>query len=147
MCILRAVSTQSIVCNINQRYLIIAFMCIGTLLAVVIPIIEYETFILLIGSVFVPLFGVVLSDYFIVKRRLYSESMMYGKETRKIGYPAIVAWIFGILLYYLLSSISPIYVPNWPTIGATIPSFILSSLIYLAIIYRRKIRYQVKRLY
>lgn len=142
-----AVSTQSIIRNINQRYLIIAFMCLSTILAIVIPIIEYETFLLLIGSVFVPLFGVVLADYYIVKRRVYSENMMYGKEAKKVGYPAIVAWIFGILLYYLLSSISPIYVSSWPTTGATIPSFMLSSLAYLTIIYRRKVRHQIKKLH
>jgi hypothetical protein len=35
------------------------------------------------------------------------------------------------LLYYILSSLSPLYIPNWPAIGATIPSFIVSSLIYV----------------
>ena len=103
-----------------------------------IPISQYETFILLIGSVFVPLFGVVLSDYYIVKRRQYTQDMMYGKNVPKIGFPAIVAWSFGVLLYYLLSSLSPIYILQWSQIGATIPSFMGASLLYLGIIQRSK---------
>ena len=93
---------------------------------------------------FVPLFGVVLSDYYIVKRRRYTESMMYGstagnngsnRAALKIGFPAIIAWSIGVLLYYLLSSLSPIYIPNWPPIGATIPSFIASALLYAGMMY------------
>ena len=133
-----AVSTQSIFHKIKQRYLIIGFTALSTVLAMLIPISQYETFILLIGSVFVPLFGVVLSDYYIVKRRQYTKDMMYGKNVLKIGFPAIVAWSFGVLVYYLLSSLSPIYILQWSQIGATIPSFIGSSLLYLGIIQRSK---------
>ena len=59
--------------------------------------------------------------------------MMYGESTLKIGFPAILAWSVGVFLYYILSSLSPIHIPNWPTIGATIPSFIVSSLLYIII--------------
>jgi len=133
-----AVSTQSIFHKIKQRYLIIGFTALSTILALLIPISQYETFILLIGSVFVPLFGVVLSDYYIVKRRQYTQDMMYGKNVLKIGFPAIVAWSFGVLLYYLLFSVSPIYIPQLSQIGATIPSFVGSFLLYLGITQRGK---------
>jgi nucleobase:cation symporter-1, NCS1 family len=141
-----AVSTQSIFRKIKQHYLIIGFTALSTILAMTISIANYETFILLIGAVFVPLFGVVLSDYYIVKRRRYTESIMYGVAgdsvsgsnkgaALKIGFPAIIAWSIGVLLYYLLSSLSPIYIPNSPPIGATIPSFIASALIYAGVMY------------
>ena len=54
-----AVSTQSIIRKIKQPYLIIGFTGLSTVLAMSISIANYETFILLIGAVFVPLFGVV----------------------------------------------------------------------------------------
>jgi putative hydroxymethylpyrimidine transporter CytX len=141
-----AVSTQTIFRKIKQVYLIIGFTALSIILAMTISIANYETFILLIGAVFVPLFGVVLSDYYIVKRRRYTESMMYGatagnsnngsnRAALKIGLPAIIAWSIGVLLYYLLSSLSPIYIPNWPPIGATIPSFIASALLYAGMMY------------
>jgi putative hydroxymethylpyrimidine transporter CytX len=144
-----AVSTQSIFRKIKQLYLIIGFTALSTVLAMTISIANYETFILLIGAVFVPLFGVVLSDYYIVKRRRYTESIMYSAsngDASKIGYPAIIAWSIGVLLYYLLSSLSPIYIPNWPPIGATIPSFIVSALLYIGMMYyTRKRGYLLKK--
>jgi putative hydroxymethylpyrimidine transporter CytX len=137
-----AVSTQSIFRKIKQVYLIIGFTTLSTILAITVSIASYETFILLIGAVFVPLFGVVLSDYYIVKRRIYTEAMMYGGGDSSgkhaaliIGFPALLAWSIGVLLYYLLSSLSPIYIPNWPPIGATIPSFIASALLYAGMMY------------
>jgi cytosine/uracil/thiamine/allantoin permease len=60
--------------------------------------------------------------------------MLYVPQNRLgIGVPAIIAWTFGALLNYILSPLSPIYMPQLPTIGATIPSLAAASLIYLAI--------------
>jgi hypothetical protein len=58
---------------------------------------------------------------------------MYGNNIAKIGYPAMVAWFAGALTYYLLSQLSPIYMSQLPTIGSTIPSLIVSSMLYLLI--------------
>src|SRR5215211_281360 len=90
--------------------------------------------LLLIGAIFVPLFGVVLTDYYIVKRKKYTEQMLYVRQNRTgIGVPAIIAWTLGALLNFILSPLSPIYMPQLPAIGATIPSLAAASLIYLAI--------------
>jgi purine-cytosine permease-like protein len=100
----------------------------------VVSIDQYEVFLLLIGAIFVPLFGVVLTDYYIVKRQKYTEQMLYVRQDRLgIGVPAIIAWTLGALLNYMLSPLSPIYMPQLPAIGATIPSIAAASLIYLAI--------------
>jgi nucleobase:cation symporter-1, NCS1 family len=141
-----AVSTQSIFRKIKQRYLIIGFVTLSIVLAITISIETYETFILLIGAVFVPLFGVVLSDYYIIKRRKYTYTMMYDENTLKIGFPAILAWSVGVFLYYILSSLSPIHIPNWPAIGATIPSFIVSSLLYIIIMNIRQQGHVLKKI-
>jgi nucleobase:cation symporter-1, NCS1 family len=129
-----AVSTQSIFRKIKHHHLIIGFITLSVILAMTISIANYETFILLIGAIFVPLFGVVLSDYYIIKQRKYEYSMMYDENALKIGFPAIIAWSLGVFVYYTLSSLSPIYIPNWPAIGATIPSLIVSSLAYIIVI-------------
>jgi NCS1 family nucleobase:cation symporter-1 len=129
------ISSQNIFPNLNQRYLIIGFSIVSTILAIFISIEGYEQFLLLIGALFIPLFGVLLTDYFLVKRRRYQIDMMYGNGNKliKIGYPAIVAWSIGVVLYYLLSQLSPIYLSEIPTVGSTIPSLIVSSLLYLLI--------------
>lgn len=128
-----AISSQSIFQNLNQRHLIIGFSIASTILAIFISIEGYEQFLLLIGALFIPLFGVLLTDYFVLKRGRYQNDMMYGNNLIKIGYPAIVSWFMGAVLYYLLSQLSPVYISQLPTIGSTIPSLIVSSLSYLLI--------------
>jgi cytosine/uracil/thiamine/allantoin permease len=60
--------------------------------------------------------------------------MLYVRQNRLgIGVPAIIAWTLGALLNYILSPLSPIYIPQLPAIGATIPSLAAASLIYLGI--------------
>jgi purine-cytosine permease-like protein len=68
----------------------------------------------------------------------------YDAKTNKIGYTAIVAWLIGVLVYYLLSSLSPIYMSDLPQIGATIPSLVVSSLSYIAIKYSLS-RFRIKK--
>jgi nucleobase:cation symporter-1, NCS1 family len=129
-----SVSMQNIFSKISQRPLVVGFTAISAVLAMVVSIQEYEVFLLLIGAIFVPLFGVVLTDYYILRRQKYTEQMLYKNQNRLgIGVPAVIAWIFGTLLNYILSPLSPIYMPQLPGIGATIPSFAAASLIYIAI--------------
>lgn len=130
-----AISSQSIFRNLNQRYLIIGFTALSTILSIFVSIEGYQQFLLLIGALFIPLFGVLLTDYFVVKRGKYQTDVIYGNGNKmiKIGYPAIIAWSIGAILYYLLSQLSPIYVSQIPTVGSTIPSLIASSLLYLLI--------------
>jgi purine-cytosine permease-like protein len=127
-----AVSTLDIFSRFSQKYLIVGFTSISTVLAMAVSIQQYETFLFLIGAIFVPLFGVVLTDYYILKKRRYTEQMLYGRRNKLgIEMPAIIAWGLGILLNFLLSPLSPIYIPELPAIGATIPSLVAASIIYL----------------
>jgi NCS1 family nucleobase:cation symporter-1 len=129
-----SVSTQNIFAIINQKHLIIGLTILSTILAMVVSIQQYEVFLLLIGAIFIPLFGVVLTDYYIIKRQKYTEQMLYTSRNKLgIGIPAIIAWTLGVLLNYTLSPLSPIYISQLPAIGATIPSFAAASLIYLVI--------------
>jgi putative hydroxymethylpyrimidine transporter CytX len=130
-----SVSTQSIFPKFDQRYLIAAFTAFSIIMANLIPISQYQTFLLLIGAVFVPLFGVVLSDYYILKRMRYKDDFYYDPKTNRIGYTAIVAWFIGVVVYFILSSLSFIYMSGILQIGATIPSLIVSSLCYIGINY------------
>lgn len=130
-----AVSAQDIFAKISQKHLVVGFTALSAVLAMVVSIQEYEAFLLLIGAIFVPLFGVVLTDYYIVRKQKYTEQMLYVRQNRLgIGAPAIIAWALGSLINYMLSPLSPIYMPQLPAIGATIPSLAAASLIYLAMV-------------
>ena len=129
-----AVSTQNIFSKIRQKHLIVGLSALSGILAMVVSIQDYQVFLLLIGAIFVPLFGVVLTDYYIVKKQKYTEQMLYVRQNKfGIGTPAIIAWAIGVVLNFMLSPISPIYMPQLPAIGATIPSLAAASLVYLAI--------------
>jgi NCS1 family nucleobase:cation symporter-1 len=130
-----AVSVQDIFPRLSQKHLIIGFTAFSTILASVVTIQDYETFLLLISAIFVPLFGVVLADYYVVKRQKYTENMMFGSSNKNIAWPAIAAWALGTLLNFVMSPLSPIYVSSLPTIGATIPSLAASSLVYITILH------------
>lgn len=130
-----AVSAQDIFSKISQKQLVVGFTATSAILAMVVSIQQYEVFLLLIGAIFVPLFGVVLTDYYIVRRQKYTDQMLYSRQNSLgIGAPAVIAWVLGSLINYLLSPLSPIYIPQLPAIGATIPSLAAASLIYLAIV-------------
>jgi putative hydroxymethylpyrimidine transporter CytX len=140
-----SVSTQNIFPKIDQRYLIIGITAFSVIMANIIPISEYQSFLLLIGAVFVPLFGVVLTDYYVLNRSRYNNDSFFNSNKNSIRYTAIFAWLTGVFVYYVLSSLSPIYVPQLPQIGATIPSLIVSSLTYVAIVYSRS-RFKIKKI-
>ena len=66
-----AISSQNIFHNLNQRHLIIGFSAVSTILAIFVSIEGYEHFLFLIGALFIPLFGVLLTDYFGISRGRY----------------------------------------------------------------------------
>ena len=64
-----SVSIQDIFPQIGQKHLVVGITALSAMLAMVVSIQQYQEFLLLIGAVFVPLFGIVLTDYYIIKRQ------------------------------------------------------------------------------
>jgi purine-cytosine permease-like protein len=58
---------------------------------------RYESFLFLLGSVFTPLFGVLLVDHFIVRRN------RLGDTPRGFRWAAFVPWILGFIVYHWIS--------------------------------------------
>ncbi len=112
-----AISIQNIFPQFNQRLLIILTGVIGFIFATFLTMSEYFNFLLLIGSLFVPLFGIVLADYFVARRWGLAE------EVGEWRISALVAWLAGVLIYQAIA--------RWaPQIGASIPCFLLTFLLY-----------------
>jgi putative hydroxymethylpyrimidine transporter CytX len=133
-----AVSTQNLFPRLPERHLILAAGFIGTLVAAIFPIERYESFLLFIGGVFVPLFGIVLSDYFLVRRRklLVQELFKHGGAywyVHGVNPHAMIAWVIGVVTYYACTE-------NGLSIGASIPSLIAAGLIYVLGMIRRASR-------
>jgi putative hydroxymethylpyrimidine transporter CytX len=74
-----AVSAQSLFPRMGTRGLVLLGGVAGTLIALFFDATKYEGFLLFIGSAFCPLFGVVLADYFILKRGCYVAEDLYRR--------------------------------------------------------------------
>ncbi|HYZ91616.1 MAG TPA: cytosine permease [Actinomycetota bacterium] len=92
-----SVSVQNVFPSWSQRRLSLAFGAVCTLLAILVPLVQYENFLLLIGAVFVPLFGVLAAHYAIV-RRGYGRDDLFGdpKAFRPLG---LIAWVAGFVAF------------------------------------------------
>lgn len=123
-----AISAHNVLSRAKLWHLVVAVGFIDFLLAATIPIGNYENFLLLIGSIFVPLFGVLAADYFVLRRRHYDTDELYragGRYWYKAGlnWVALLAWALGIVIYHLIARLLP-------NLGASIPSFVAAFLLY-----------------
>jgi putative hydroxymethylpyrimidine transporter CytX len=126
-----AVSLQNVVPRAPQALLIVLVTATAVAGALVIDFVTYQSFLLLLGSVFVPLFAVLLADWLAAGRH-YSEHDVFGAPAWRPG--LIAAWIAGFVLYQWLFPTGPgwwvdlvekLNPPAWG-IGATVPSFLVS---------------------
>ncbi len=134
-----SVSLQNLAPRASQPLLIAAVSATATAGALVIDLVSYQSFLLLLGSVFVPLFAVLLADWLAAGRH-YTEDDIFQAPSWRPG--LIAAWVAGFALYQWLYPTGPDLVgglvqklnpPEWG-LGATVPSFIASFLIAAAVL-------------
>ena len=135
-----AVSLQNVLSDVPQRVLIAAIAAVATVGALVIQLRNYESFLLLLGSCFVPLFGVLLADWIRSGAR-YTRSQIFDAPAWRPE--LLLAWLLGFALYHWLHE--PPLGPSWwvdivertgqPNlgIGASLPSFAASFVLALGL--------------
>jgi purine-cytosine permease-like protein len=101
-----AVSAQNIRPAVGQRRAVLGVAAAGLALAVWLGLREdafavYESFLFLLGSVFVPLFGVFVADHFLLRRSPAEYGFDGGPSLRRPGLvgAALAAWAAGFLVY------------------------------------------------
>lgn len=110
------VSFANIFPNLNEKQVALVMTIIGTIAALWFDIEQYENFLLTIGSVFAPLFAVLLTEYFIVKNRVLENRLL-------INWSALIIWAVGVVLYYQFIKLDLL-------LGATIPVMLITGLLY-----------------
>ncbi len=139
-----AVSLQNAFPKVKQRWFIIGIGIFCYLVAVALDITQYENFLFLVGAFFVPLFGILAADYFVVRKRKYETSELYRAHGAYwyqggISVIGLIAWIVGIVVYHVTNPNTlgafvdawPKFVPDWLTAyGGSLPSFIVAFVFY-----------------
>ena len=131
-----AVSIQNLAPELPQRALVVVVSIVATVGALTIDLLSYESFLLMLGSFFVPLFGVLLADWLAAGGRYREQDVFAGPAVR---WGMLAAWIAGFALYQWLHPVGP----SWWTdalgdgaglgLGATLPSFAVSLALGLAV--------------
>jgi NCS1 family nucleobase:cation symporter-1 len=131
-----AVSLQNLAPRVSQRLLVVVVCVTATVGALTIDLLSYQSFLLMLGSFFVPLFGVLLADWLAAGGNYADEPVFSGPAVR---WGMLAAWIAGFALYQWLQPVGP----SWWTdllgdgadlaVGATLPSFAISLVLGLAV--------------
>ena len=98
-------SVQNLLPTLDRRVVAVCIGVLATLLAGLLDLREYQSFLFLIGSVFVPLFAVAAVDFFAVSRQRWDVS-----ERAPFRVAPVVAWACGFVAYQL---VYPGTVPGW----------------------------------
>jgi putative hydroxymethylpyrimidine transporter CytX len=135
-----AVSAQNLVPKVDRRVLAVGVGALATVLALAIDIQEYENFLFLLGSVFVPLFAVFIVDYYLLRRRHWDVS-----DDAPDRWLMLLPWLIGFLSYQVVNPGSVGWWSRWwlarradlftpPTwLGATITSFLVAAALTLVV--------------
>jgi len=132
-----AVSIQNAFPAAPVRPLVVGLGAVAYLVALVLDVTQYELFLLWIGAIFVPLFGVLAADHFLVRGRYVPAELLrpHGLYWHRHGvnWLGVAAWAAGILVYrWAAGSFAELGLPAWP-VGASIPSLLAAGLVYLAL--------------
>lgn len=124
-----AVSLANLVPAVPQRLLVGSVAATATVGALLVDLRNYQPFLYLLGSFFVPLFAVLLADWLLAGRSYERDDVFRAPDVRP---EMIVAWLVGFGLYQWLSPQGPAW---WTRIvaradphalpwgGASLPSF------------------------
>jgi len=128
-----AVSLQNVVPRVPQRLLILGVAAVATAGTFVIDLVSYQSFLYLLGSFFVPLFGVLLAQWIVGERDPFAAPRFRPAQ--------IVAWLAGFGLYQWLAPVGPASWirlvdhthPGQAAIGGSLPSFALAFLLSIGL--------------
>jgi len=124
-----AMSLQNLLPRVPQRLLIAGSAAVATVGALAVDLRNYQPFLYLLGSFFVPLFGVLLADWLLSGRHYDRAAIFSAPDVRP---ELVLAWVAGFCLYQWLAPVGPAWWTRLvahtdphalPWGGASLPSF------------------------
>jgi nucleobase:cation symporter-1, NCS1 family len=123
-----AVSLQNLLPRAPQTLLVLGCAAAATVGALAIDLVAYQTFLFLLGSFFVPLFGVLVADFAL------------GTATEiQVRWSGLVAWLAGFATYQWIHPTGPSWWTDWLeavpeagslATGSSLPAFAVSFVLY-----------------
>jgi len=142
-----AISFKNINPGANAKMHILLVGIAGIIIAMLLPMEKYESFLLLIGGAFVSLTAIMIADYFVVKRGYKAEELLKegGEYWYSSGYnlAGMAIWFIGFLFYILVAmeGIMGYTIPYFSRFGylagSSIPTFLLVFFLYWLICRKR----------
>jgi len=120
-----AVSIQNVFPRTKQIVLFTITTTFSLLLAMTINLAQYELFLIFIGASFVPLFAIIIVDYFLVRKGQYKIDEFY-ENAPNIRIIPFISWIIGVTLYF-------VFFYYYPLLGSSLWSFMITAIIYLGL--------------
>ncbi|MDQ3981176.1 MAG: cytosine permease, partial [Actinomycetota bacterium] len=136
-----ALSLRNIFPKLSRTTATLAIAAVSLVLAAWLTMERYESFLFLLGSVFIPLFGILVADHFVNRRRrivlddLYREGGRYW-YSNGVRASALVPWAAGFVVYHWIAPAGPAWwlewtegllgtplSARWPWLGASLPAF------------------------
>ena len=126
-------SVHNLLPQVDRRIVALLIGVTATLLAGLLDLGQYQSFLFLIGSVFVPLYAVAAVDFFVVSRRRWDVS-----ATSRFRVAPVIAWACGFAAYQLVyPGTVPGWADFWASVGAGIgfvpPGWLGSSVAAIAV--------------
>jgi nucleobase:cation symporter-1, NCS1 family len=126
-------SVHNLLPRVDRRIVALLIGATATLLAGLLDFGQYQSFLFLIGSVFVPLYAVAAVDFFVVSRQRWDVS-----STSRFRVAPVIAWACGFAAYQLVyPGTVPGWADFWASVGARIgfvpPGWLGSSVAAIAV--------------
>jgi nucleobase:cation symporter-1, NCS1 family len=126
-------SVHNVLPRADRRWVALAIGTLATTLALFVDMQGYTSFLYLIGAVFVPLFAVAITDFFVVSRGQWDLS-----PNARGRWQPVVAWAAGFVTYQL---INPGSIAGWSdlwtgmrtSLPASPPSWLGASIASIAV--------------
>jgi putative hydroxymethylpyrimidine transporter CytX len=150
-----AVSAQNVFPRVSQRVLTGIVGMVGLGLAAFLSMGAYQFFLLLVGSVFVPLFGVFVACYFFLGGSRFDEDDLFDRGgpywfREGVNWVAMIPWALGFIVYQWSVPTGPdwwtatveqvmhdwlhVPVPLFDSaLGASLPSFLVATVLALVL--------------
>lgn len=136
-----ALSLRNIFPGLSRTGATLGIAAVSTALAAWLTMERYESFLFLLGSIFVPLFGILVADHFFNRRRRVELDDLYKEHGRYwysggVRVTALVPWVAGFAVYHWIAPTGPdwwlawtdslVGTPlsaRWPWLSASVASF------------------------